>query len=367
MLEVRDVTVALGDFRLRQVQLDVAAGECHAVLGPSGCGKTTLLRAILGVVPIEGGSVVLDREDLNGVPIEHRGLGYLPQTLGLFPHLTARQNIEYSARARKIPPATFAPLVRRLTEVTEIGHILDRMPATLSGGERQRVGLVRALAGQPRVVLFDEPFTALGESLRRELWTLLQDLRREWQLTTLLVTHDLAEAYALAHRVTVLLDGRVVQHGATADVFARPGSPTVARFLGIENVLQVRAIETDGSTAIALVHEVALRVRTNGSRPTRPHVGIRAEDVTLLPTHEPIPNRAAACNLLEARIVSLQPGTALTMVRLDAGFPLQAAVPRPECERQGWRVGQSVRVLIEEMKVHLMGESAGPGSSPPEP
>jgi ABC-type sugar transport system ATPase subunit len=243
MLRIDGLKVDVGAFALAGIHLRVKEGECHAVLGPSGSGKSTLLNAVLGTVPVASGQVQLAGREITHLSMEHRRLGYVPQQLGLFPHLAVRDNLIYSARARKIPRCDFEPLLDRLVEITGIGSLLDRRPTTLSGGERQRVALVRALAADPKLVLLDEPFTALNESLRRELWWLVKDLQRERNLSVLLVTHDLAEAYFLAGRITVLIDGYQEQSGDREEVYRHPGSEAVARFLGLKNLFSARIVE----------------------------------------------------------------------------------------------------------------------------
>lgn len=355
MLEIESMTVAAGAFRLREVNLAVAHGECHAVLGPSGSGKSTLLNAILGVLPPESGCIRLQGADLAGVPIERRCLGYVPQQIGLFPHLTVRGNLAYSARARAIPTARFQPLVDKLVAATGIGSLLDRRPATLSGGERQRVGIVRALASQPRLVLLDEPFTALNETLRRELWWLMRELQREWQLTVLLITHDLTEAYFLADRVTVLLDGRIVQQGGKAEVYGCPAMPAVARFLGIETLQPGRIVSISEGLATVAVGNARLTALAQPGLPDDVLVSIRGEDVTL-----ECDGGAAgsARNRLAARVVSVQPGSPLVSVELDAGFPLIALITRPACEELELRPGVTVSAAIKAPAVHLIARDS---------
>lgn len=351
MLEIESLNVTAGGFRLRDANLNVAAGECHAVLGPSGSGKSTLLNAILGVLPAESGRIRLDGVDLTGVPIEQRGLGYVPQQLGLFPHLTVRDNLAYSARARGVPLGQFQPRIDKLVTATGIGALLDRQPSTLSGGERQRVGLVRALASQPRLVLLDEPFTALNTSLRRELWFLMRELQREGQLTVLLVTHDLTEAYFLADRVTVLLDGRVVQQGAKAEVYARPAAPEVAGFLGVETLVPGRVASVQDGFAIVTVGTARLTTLAHTRLPEEVLVSIRGEDVTLSRDGGGVDS---ARNHLPARVVSVQPGSPLVCVELDAGFPLFALVTRAACEELQLRPGIEINALIKAPAIHLI-------------
>lgn len=352
MLDIESLSVVAGSFRLGDVSLTVRAGECHAVLGPSGSGKTTLLNAVLGLLPPVTGCIRLAGADLTREPIERRALGYVPQQLGLFPHLTVRDNLAYSARARGIGVTAFQPLVDKLVAVTGIGALLDRMPATLSGGERQRVGLVRALASQPRLVLLDEPFTALNESLRRELWWLLRELQREQQLTILLITHDLAEAYFLAERVTVLLEGRVVQQGEKSTVYGRPAAPEVARFLGIETLEPGRIVQTNDGFATVRVGDALLTALATPGLSHTVLVSIRAEEVILLHQGATL---TSARNVLPARVVSVRPGSPLWCVELDAGFPLIALVTRLACEELDLHPGTRVTALVKAPSVHLVG------------
>jgi molybdenum ABC transporter ATP-binding protein len=351
MLEIESMSLAAGAFRLREINLKVAAGECHAVLGPSGSGKSTLLHAILGVLAPERGIIRLEGVDLAHVPIERRGLGFVPQQLGLFPHLTVRDNLAYGARARGVPMAQFQSLVDRLVAATGIGALLDRQPDTLSGGERQRVGLVRALASLPRLVLLDEPFTALSETLRRELWWLLRELRREWRLTVLLVTHDLAEAYFLADHVSVLLDGRVAQQGKKAEVYGRPVAPEVARFLGVETLQPGRITGMSAGLATVAVGTARLTALASPGLPDDVLVSIRGEDVIL---ERDGGAAGSARNRLPARIVSVQPGSPLLCVELDAGFPLFAFITRPACDELALRPGLAVTAVIKAPAVHLI-------------
>lgn len=356
MLELESLTVASGTFRLQEVNLRVAAGECHAVLGPSGSGKSTLLRAILGLLPCECGLIRIEGADVARVPVERRGLGYVPQHLGLFPHLRVRDNLVYSARARGLPRAAFQQTLDQMIDATGIRELLDRWPATLSGGERQRVGLVRALVSQPRVVLLDEPFTALNESLRRELWWLMRELQRTWRLTVLLVTHDLAEAYFLADRVTVLLNGRVAQQGNKKDVYGRPAVAEVARFLGVETLQPGRIVNRKEGLAVVEVGSARLTALAWDGVSDDVLVSIRGEDV-MLERESGSAGIASARNRLSARVVSVQPGRPLLCVELDAGFPLFALVTRPACEELALQSGTIVTAVVKAPAVHLLNRT----------
>jgi ABC-type Fe3+/spermidine/putrescine transport system ATPase subunit len=292
MLEVESLSVVAGDFRLRNIDLLVAEGECHAVLGPSGAGKSTLLNAVLGILPPLEGRIQLNGADITRQPIELRGLGYVPQQIGLFPHLSVRDNISYSARARGLPAAQFRALMEKLVEATGIGNLLERFPLTLSGGERQRVALVRALTSRPRLVLLDEPFTSLNQSLRRELWRLLRELQQQQRLTVLLVTHDLTEAYFLADRISVLMDGRIRQTGDKTTVYRLPATRDIAHFLGVNNLWEGIVISQEGGRLTVECPTIGIETHfPAGSNPpplqTRVTVGILAEHVVLRDADHP--------------------------------------------------------------------------------
>lgn len=285
MLEVNNLSARAGGFLLSGINLSIDAGECHAVLGPSGSGKSTLLGAVLGTLPVTAGAVRLSGEDITSLPMERRHLGYVPQHLGLFPHLSVADNLLYSARARRVPADEVRPLLDRLTEITGIGALLSRRIATLSGGERQRVALVRALAANPRLVLLDEPFTALNESLRRELWWLVKDLQRERGLTVMIVTHDLSEAHFLAERITVLIDGRQEQSGDKTALYRRPANEAVARFLGLKNLFAARVLEAGVVDCPPLGGRLAASV--DAAHGPEPLLAIRAEHVALRQPDDP--------------------------------------------------------------------------------
>lgn len=353
MLELNSLVVAHGSFRLNRVNLVVPSGECHAVLGPSGSGKSTLLQAILGVLKIQSGHLRLDGRDISSLPIEQRGMGYVSQQLGLFPHLNVRDNITYSLRARKIP--SVASSLDSLVAATNLGPLLDRMPHTLSGGERQRVGLVRALASQPKLVLLDEPFAALNESLKRDLWWMMRDLQRECGLTILLVTHDLQEAYFLARQISVLLDGQIIQQGDKEEIYAHPTHPDVAHFLGVETLQPGKIVDVREGLATVEVGRVRLTALAPQDAGREVLISIRGEDVTL---QLEASRHSSARNQLEARVVAIHPGRPLRQVELDAGFPLRACITQSACEQMALQPGMLLTACVKTPSVHLIPRMA---------
>lgn len=342
MLEITRLSAQTGGFRLQGITLRIGEGECHAVLGPSGSGKSTLLNAVLGTLPVSSGRLRLAGEDLTRLPVERRRLGYVPQHLGLFPHLTVLDNLIYSARARRVPAADYRPLLDRLVEITGIGGLLSRRIATLSGGERQRVALVRALVANPRLVLLDEPFTALNESLRRELWWLVKDLQRERGLTVMLVTHDLTEAYVLADHITVLINGRQEQTGDKREVFNRPASLAVARFLGLKNLFPATVVGTAEGRIEAHCPALGLNVGLEGTAPMGEAImiGLRPESVALRDAaHPPRPGECLLHGTV--RLVDLGTEVSIHLHPETGGAAVEAVASWRVVERFGLRDGQS--------------------------
>ena len=240
VLRLRDVTVRYGDAvaAVDHVSLDLALGQVLAVLGPSGCGKSTLLRAVAGLEPLSSGSISFDGTDLAGTPTHRRGFALMFQDGQLFAHLTVARNVTYALRLRRTPSAQVAARVQELLELVGLSGFGDRLPGTLSGGERQRVALARALAVEPRLILLDEPLSALDATLRERLAGDLREILHAAGTTALLVTHDHEEAFALADRLAVMRDGRVVQSGDIDEVWREPVDEDTALFLGYARVLR---------------------------------------------------------------------------------------------------------------------------------
>jgi thiamine transport system ATP-binding protein len=236
MLSLEHVSVAYdGEPAIVDASLSLRDGQVLAVLGPSGSGKSTLLRAIAGLEPTTAGRVCWDGADLAGVPTHKRGFALMFQDGQLFPQMTVARNVGYALRLHRTPRTR--ERVRELLALVGLEGYGDRLPATLSGGERQRVALARSLAVQPRLLLLDEPLSALDAGLRERLAGDLRDILREAGTTALLVTHDHEEAFAVADRLAVMRAGRVVQQGDIAEVWQAPADPATALFLGYARVL----------------------------------------------------------------------------------------------------------------------------------
>jgi len=289
MLEIRNVTIRAGKFTASDISLSIPEGACHAVVGPTGSGKTLLLESVIGLRKPDTGGIFLRGGDLIGLPPEQRGIAYVPQDLALFPHLTVRQNIDFSARFRKSGTNGRAELVAELSELLGITRLMERSIRHLSGGEKQRVALVRALAAGTTLLVLDEPFSALHQGLRRELWFVLKELQRRYRLTILMVTHDMEEAFLLGDTVTVMINGRVRQTGSGREVYANPATREVVDFLGIRNLIAVNIVHGSDREIIAWCEELkmefilpaAISPHQSQAAGTGSTIGIRPENVVI--------------------------------------------------------------------------------------
>ena len=220
---------------LESLDLDLQPGELVSLLGPSGCGKTTALRIAAGFEVPDAGIVSLSHRDITRTPAHQRNMGMVFQSYSLFPNLTVAQNIEFGLRNRKIEKAKRLTRVGEMLELVQLDDLGKRYPHQLSGGQQQRVALARALAVQPEVLLLDEPLSALDAKVRSTLRDEIRRIQTELKTTTLFVTHDQEEALAISDRIGVMSNGQLEQLGTPEDIYLRPASPFVARFVGSIN------------------------------------------------------------------------------------------------------------------------------------
>jgi putative spermidine/putrescine transport system ATP-binding protein len=232
-------TFADGTQALAPASLDIVSGETLVLLGPSGCGKTTMLRIIAGLeTPDAGGRVLFDSTDMTSVPIEQRHVGMVFQSYALFPNMSVADNIGYGLKIRGVPKSERAARIAEMVALTNIGGLENRRIEQLSGGQRQRVALARAVAVRPRVLLLDEPLTALDASLRDRLRSELNRLLRDLGITAIYVTHDQAEAMELGDRIVVMRKGAIAQIGTPREVYFAPQNRFVAEFVGAANIVE---------------------------------------------------------------------------------------------------------------------------------
>lgn len=300
-----------GTTALDGISLALAPGELVALLGPSGCGKTTALRVLAGLERADDGHILIDGVDVIGTPTNKRDIGMVFQSYSLFPHLTALQNVEFGLRMRGVAPADRRRRAAQALELVGLDHHGARYAHQLSGGQQQRVALARALVTRPRVLLLDEPLSALDAKVRVQLREQIRGIQTELGITTVFVTHDQEEALAVADRVAVMRAGRIEQIGTPEELYARPASAFVADFVGLSNRLPgtvAEGVVTVGSQRLPLIDPAV---------PAGDAVAlVRPEDVVFAAADEA--DARAAVVLTTSFLGSLR----RTRVRLDDGVEL---------------------------------------------
>src|SRR6185437_5913953 len=234
---------------LHEANLTIQRGELMTLLGPSGCGKTTLLNLVAGFFMPDSGEITIDRQRVNHLPTYKREIGMMFQNYALFPHMTVAANIGYGLRMRGVAKPEVARRVKEVLDLVKLAGFEDRKPKQLSGGQQQRVAIARALVINPKVLLLDEPFSALDKNLRASMQVEVKEIQRKLGVTTIFVTHDQSEALSLSDRITVMADGRIRQVGAPEEIFRRPSERFVASFIGDANVLRGRLDRFDDTFA----------------------------------------------------------------------------------------------------------------------
>lgn len=237
-LEVNQLHKSYGDTRVFEgIEFGIRKGELVTLLGPSGCGKSTLLRALAGLTPVDGGQVRVAGEEITWQEPQKRGIGMVFQSYALFPNMTVRDNVAFGLKMKPQPGRDLAASVQEALALVELTGFERRYPAELSGGQRQRVALARALVVQPRILLLDEPLSALDARIRRSLRQQIREIQQRLELTTIFVTHDQEEALTLSDRVFLMNRGSIVQSGSPEEIYTRPASEFVASFIGHYNLL----------------------------------------------------------------------------------------------------------------------------------
>ena len=344
LVEFRSVRKSYGDkLILPGLELTVAEGEFLTLLGPSGCGKTTVLRLLAGFETPDSGTLHLDGVCLNAILPERRPVNTVFQSYALFPHLTVAANVGFSLRLQRLPRTEIAHRVREALARVQLTALAERKPGQLSGGQQQRVALARALINRPRVLLLDEPLSALDVRLRQAMQTELKALQRELGLTFLFVTHDQEEALSLSDRIAVLRAGVIQQCGTPREIYEHPANRFVARFVGDGNLLDgvVLGPAAAGCVAVRLGAVTVACLATQSWPPgTAVQVLLRPEAVQLAP--------AAAGNPASQLLGVIEDQTYKgmlqdTLVRLDSGGMLRASGWR-DALAAGWPVGERVAV-----------------------
>ncbi|MBY0526240.1 MAG: sulfate/molybdate ABC transporter ATP-binding protein [Gemmataceae bacterium] len=346
-ITIKSVTKRFGKFTaLDNVSLEVPSGSLVALLGSSGSGKTTLLRIIAGLEVPDVGSVLIQDEDITHASAQQRNVGFVFQHYALFRHMTVYENVAFGLRVRGRPDGQVCERVTELLKLIRLEGLDQRYPGQLSGGQRQRVALARALAAQPRLLLLDEPFGALDAKVRQELRTWLRRLHDEIHVTSLFVTHDQEEAFAVADKVVVMQGGKIEQMGAPHEVFDHPASPFVMDFLGNVNVFQGRV-----QSGRLLLGNIDL-----AAHDAHPQEEERPATFYVRPHELDIKRSANGTPSLKANVLHLNPAGPVTRVQLlavDFGLTVHVELSHERRAELGLSPGDTVYVAPRKLRVFL--------------
>lgn len=371
-LEVDGLIVPFGNGPgLHGITFGVKRGERFVLVGASGSGKTSLLKALIGALPTGAGRVCIDGQDVSGWPVERRPAVLLAQTPLLFPHLTVFENVAFPLRVRRVGPAEIGPRVDEALAAVRMAEFGGRRPSTLSGGQARRVALARAVVARPPVLLLDEPLSALDPALREEIRKTILDLHADYRPALVMVTHDLAEAGRIADRIGVLVDGTLAQVGSPGELFGRPASIAVARFVGLANELEA-VLHGDGTLAAGEMRmlwagePVSAAWRGAGpasisppravARSVRVVFGVDGAEIVDDPSREPPNEREGDEAVLGGRVVRVmhQPDGATVRIETRAG-PVEVRVSFDRAPS----VDARVRLRLRPGRVHVYDGDPG--------
>lgn len=262
---------------LKGLNLDIEKGELVSLLGPSGCGKTTTLRVVAGFVEATSGSFTLDGEDFTKIPVHKRNFGLVFQSYALFPHLKVYDNVAFGLKLRKLDKKEIDTRVNEILEVCGLSEFANRFPKQMSGGQRQRVALARALVIQPKLLLLDEPLSNLDAKLRINMRVEIKRLQKKLGITTLFVTHDQEECFSISDKVAVMNNGIIEQYDTPENIYNRPKTEFVARFIGFENFINLNRLEGNKyKSDIGTIFEVESDIYSKNCLGT-----IKPDDITI--------------------------------------------------------------------------------------
>jgi molybdate transport system ATP-binding protein len=349
-LEVRDLCLNVGGFELSRIELKAEKGDYLALIGPTGSGKSLLLETIIGFYRPEKGRIILDEKDITDLPPNMRQISIVYQDHMLFPHMDIFENIAYALRKKVRDKKQIEAEVRQIAGVLGIGELLYRKPATLSGGEKQRAALARSLVVRPKLLLLDEPFSALDARTREKLREMLKKAISEYSTTVLHVTHDFEDVWTLANRVVVIRRGEVMQAGDPESVFKRPSPDFVAEFLGT-NVLKGKVKALEGKLTVIEAEGLKIYSSDPAELGEEVSVSIRPEEIIL--ARETV--ESSARNILRGNVTGVFKKEHLVVVEVKMGnTEIKAVITPTSCEMLGLEPGREAYAVFKASNARVI-------------
>ena len=349
MIRVEDISNNWGEFELKNVSLEVKQGEYFVILGPTGSGKTLLLELIVGLYIPNKGKIFIEGKDITYEVPEKRNLGFLYQDYSLFPHFSVRKNIEYGMKLRNMSKTEIDNKLKELSKMFKIQNLMHRDVTTLSGGEQQRVALARALATNPKVLLLDEPFSALDENTKANLISEMKELHRKEGITFIHVTHSQEEAMILADRIGIIMNGTIVQVGTPEEIFYKPKTKEIARFVKIENIWEGKVIEKrNEEIVIEIKGKKIVAISNHFKVGDEVRLIIRPEDVVIGK------GNTSARNVFKGIVSDIIKHGFYNIVRIDCGFQVEAAVTKQSIENLNIKEGKNINIFFKATSIQVI-------------
>jgi len=367
MIRVEQLIAQRGSFTLGPIDIDLGNSSYLTILGPSGSGKTLFLETCMGLLSPQQGQVWLDGQEVTRIAPEHRLISYLPQDLALFPHLSVRDNILFGAKRRQLDRTQVEKRLNELLELLELREVIDRKDvSTLSGGEKQRVALARALLPEPRLLFLDEPFSALDATIKRQLQVKLREINQQLGVTILHVTHDQEEAFMLGEQIAVMIRGQFHQVGDRDDIYYRPATLDVARFLRNQNIFDLIVEDVLPGGTLQLGNRIGLTAPgyAGAERGQRLAVGIRSEEVMVIRPNKPI-GPELQDNLFQATVedILVFGGTHTLCVKLrDSNITVDVELPNCAMRDLGYDIGDDLQVCLRKRSLWTIPMSCEPST-----
>lgn len=352
-LEIKGLNISLGKFRLKDVSFGLEKGNYGVIIGPTGSGKSIVLESIAGFYKPQTGQILLEGKDITSWPPEKRNISVVYQDYVLFPHMTVYENIAYGLIKRHKDKSFIQKEVEKIAKTLNISHLLDRHLTTLSGGEMQRTAIARALIIKPKLLLMDEPFSALDVQTRQELRSMVKEVVAQYQTTVLQVTHDFGDVFSLATQVIVMKEGQILQIGTAQDVFSNPTNCFIAKFVGT-NIIRCKVIgKNDGLTVLSTdnLKLYSIDPATIGQQVA---VAIRPENIIITPK----PFVSSARNVFEATISQIsQIGHIVWLKLWIKNITLKAIITPNSQELLGLKCGQKVFAFFKAANVRILDQN----------
>ncbi len=347
MIKLKNIRKKLSDFTINNINLNVKKGEYLVILGPTGTGKTILLELIAGLIKADHGQIFFDDKNVSSYPPEDRKVGMVYQDYMLFPHLNVKDNIAFGLNIKGVKDNKIKSEVQDIVELFSIDNLLSRNVRTLSGGEQQRVALARALITSPQVLLLDEPLSALDPSTKESFQTELKKIHNKLKTTTLHVTHDFKEALALADRIAVMNEGKIVQIGSADEIFKKPANNFVANFIDSKNIFSVKKIrnnvvQIEGKNSL-------INISVIGFCKNKANIVIRPENIII--SNEKFTSTALNC--FKGEIKHIVDKIFYLEVMIDIGVEVFAYITKQSYKKIDIFQGKEVYITFKASSVHI--------------